>query len=173
MKDLPLPNERVPSSQKGERARLYASSTTPGGHARGHPADGAGRERANRVDGHGHAAGGAVHAHPSLFQYFKQLFAQVTNPPIDAIRESLVTDTSVYVGADGNLLVEKPENCAVLKIDNPILTAAELMRIRGMKKNHLSVETVSMLCYKNSPIGRAVEQMLLSCDRAVARGRTC
>ena len=58
-------------------------------------------------------------AHPSLFQYFKQLFAQVTNPPIDAIRESLVTDTAVYVGADGNLLVEKPENCAVLKIDQP------------------------------------------------------
>ena len=57
-----------------------------------------------------------------LFYYFKQLFAQVTNPPIDAIREKIVTSTTVYVGKDGNLLEEKPENCQVLKINNPILT---------------------------------------------------
>ncbi len=52
-----------------------------------------------------------------LFDYFKQLFAQVTNPPIDAIREEIVTSTSVYVGKDGNLLVQQPENCHVLKIN--------------------------------------------------------
>ncbi len=57
-----------------------------------------------------------------LFNYFKQLFAQVTNPPIDAIREEIVTSTSVYIGEDGNLLEEKGENCKVLKIHNPILT---------------------------------------------------
>ena len=51
-----------------------------------------------------------------LFDYFKQLFAQVTNPPIDAIREEIVTSTTVYVGKDGNLLEEVPENCQVLKI---------------------------------------------------------
>ena len=49
--------------------------------------------------------------HQPLFNYFKQLFAQVTNPPIDAIREKIVTSTTVYVGKDGNLLEEKPENC--------------------------------------------------------------
>ena len=48
-----------------------------------------------------------------LFNYFKQLFAQVTNPPIDAIREKIVTSTTVYLGRDGNLLEEKPENCRV------------------------------------------------------------
>ena len=58
--------------------------------------------------------------HP-LFNYFKQLFAQVTNPPIDAIREEIVTSTSVYLGKDGNILEEKPDNCKVLKINNPIL----------------------------------------------------
>ena len=60
--------------------------------------------------------------HPPLFNYFKQRFAQVTNPPIDAIREKIVTSTSVYVGAHGNLLEDKPENCKVLKVHNPILT---------------------------------------------------
>ena len=50
-----------------------------------------------------------------LFNYFKQLFAQVTNPPIDAIREEIVTSTSVYIGQDGNLLEEKAENCKMLR----------------------------------------------------------
>ena len=50
--------------------------------------------------------------HPLLFDYFKQQFAQVTNPPIDAIREQVVTDTHVYVGSDGNLLEEKPRTAA-------------------------------------------------------------
>ena len=52
--------------------------------------------------------------HQPLFNYFKQLFAQVTNPPIDALREEVVTDTAVYDG--GNLLIEEPENCRVLEI---------------------------------------------------------
>ncbi|WP_418827840.1 glutamate synthase central domain-containing protein, partial [Ruminococcus sp.] len=56
-----------------------------------------------------------------LFNYFKQLFAQVTNPPIDAIREEIVTSTTVYIGEDGNILEEKPENCKVMKIHDPIL----------------------------------------------------
>jgi glutamate synthase (ferredoxin) len=171
MKDLPLPNERVPTSQKNERAQLYRffdytwedmrEVILPMALGGSEPTASMGTDTPLAV---------LSSAHPLLFGYFKQLFAQVTNPPIDAIRESLVTDTAVYVGADGNLLMEKPENCAVLKIDNPIITAAELMRIRGIKKPHLSVETISMLCYKNTPMGRAVDQMLLACDRAVARG---
>ena len=64
-----------------------------------------------------------------LFNYFKQLFAQVTNPPIDAIREEIVTSTSVYIGEDGNILEEEPKNCQVLKIRNPILTNTDLMKI--------------------------------------------
>ena len=68
-----------------------------------------------------------------MFNYFKQLFAQVTNPPIDAIREEIVTSTSVYLGKDGNILEEKPENCHVLKIHNPILTNTDLLKIKNMK----------------------------------------
>ena len=64
-----------------------------------------------------------------LFDYFKQLFAQVTNPPIDAIREEIVTSTTIYVGKKGNLLEEKPENCQVLNINNPILTNTCIHRI--------------------------------------------
>ena len=60
--------------------------------------------------------------HQPLFNYFKQLFAQVTNPPIDAIREEIVTSTTVYVGEEGNILEETPENCKILKVENPILT---------------------------------------------------
>ena len=61
--------------------------------------------------------------HQPLFTYFKQLFAQVTNPPIDAIREEIVTDTTVYVGSDGNLLEDSPENCArAADLTTPILT---------------------------------------------------
>jgi len=65
-----------------------------------------------------------------LFDYFKQLFAQVTNPPIDAIREEIVTCTTVYAGKQGNLLEEKEENCRVLKINNPILTNTDMLKIK-------------------------------------------
>ena len=71
--------------------------------------------------------------HP-LFNYFKQLFAQVTNPPIDAIREEIVTSTSVYLGKDGNILEEKPDNCNVLKINNPILTNTDILKLKNIKE---------------------------------------
>lgn len=65
-----------------------------------------------------------------LFNYFKQLFAQVTNPPIDAIREEVVTSTTIYIGEDGNILEERPENCKVMKIHNPILTSTDILKSR-------------------------------------------
>ena len=65
--------------------------------------------------------------HP-LFDYFKQMFAQVTNPPIDAIREKIVTATDVYLGADGNLLKDTPENCESICVQNPILTNTDLLK---------------------------------------------
>ena len=65
---------------------------------------------------------------------FKQLFHRVTNPPIDAIREEIVTSTTVYVGEDGNILEEEPKNCQVLKIKNPILTNTDLLKIKHMKR---------------------------------------
>ena len=97
-----------------------------------------------------------------LFNYFKQLFAQVTNPPMDAIREEIVTDTTVYVGSGGNLLEERAENCTVLQIHNPILTSVDLMKIRYMDRPGFHVETISLLYYKGSPLANALDRLFLS-----------
>ena len=83
--------------------------------------------------------------HPSLFSYFKQLFAQVTNPPIDSLREKIVTDTTVYVGKDGNLLEPAAKNCRVLEINNPILTGTDLIKIAALNQPGLKAKTISIL----------------------------
>lgn len=83
--------------------------------------------------------------HPSLFSYFKQLFAQVTNPPIDSLREKIVTDTTVYVGKDGNLLEPAPSNCRVLEINNPILTGTDLIKIAALNQQGLKSKNLSIL----------------------------
>jgi len=67
-----------------------------------------------------------------LFNYFKQLFAQVTNPPIDAIREEIVTSTTVYIGEDGNILEKSLKTCKVMKIHDPILTSTDILKIKNM-----------------------------------------
>lgn len=108
--------------------------------------------------------------HPPLFNYFKQLFAQVTNPPIDAIREEIVTATSVYIGEDGNLLEEKAENCKVLKINNPILTNTDLLKIKYMKKPGFKVEVIPMIYYKNTSLEKAIDHMCVEADRAYKEG---
>ncbi len=72
-----------------------------------------------------------------LYNYFKQLFAQVTNPPIDAIREELITATEVMLGTELNLLDTKPENCRQLKLNHPILTNRELAKIRHVGESGL------------------------------------
>ena len=79
-----------------------------------------------------------------LFYFFKQLFAQVTNPPIDAEREKIVTSKTIYLGKNGNLLSEKPENARVLKIDNPILSDLDLLKIEKMNKEGFKVAKVSI-----------------------------
>ncbi|MBQ3981257.1 MAG: glutamate synthase subunit alpha, partial [Treponema sp.] len=83
--------------------------------------------------------------HQSLFSYFKQLFAQVTNPPIDSLREKIVTDTTVYVGKDGNILEPNAKNCRVLEINNPILTGTDLIKIAALNSNGLKAKTLSIL----------------------------
>ena len=108
--------------------------------------------------------------HQLLFCYFKQLFAQVTNPPIDSLREKVVTDTTVYVGSDGNLLQEKAENCRVLEINNPILTGVDLMKIRALDQPGFRTKTISILYYKNTSLERALEQLNIMIDRTVSEG---
>ncbi len=105
-----------------------------------------------------------------LFYYFKQLFAQVTNPPIDAQREEIVTSRSVYLGTNGNLLEEKPDNCQVLKIKNPILTDLDLLKIRNMKKEGFKVAQVSILFYKSTPMKRVINHLFVEVDKAYREG---
>ena len=105
-----------------------------------------------------------------LFNYFKQLFAQVTNPPIDAIREKIVTATSVYLGKDGNILEEKPENCRVLKINNPILTSTDLLKIKAMNIEGLKVKTIPITYYKNTSLEKAIDHLFVETDRAYRDG---
>ncbi len=108
--------------------------------------------------------------HQPLFSYFKQLFAQVTNPPIDSIREEIVTDTCCYVGSDGNLLTEDGKNCRVLQINNPILTGVDLLKIKALDEPGLKSGVVSILYYKNTSLEKAVSQLIVSVDRLCAKG---
>ncbi len=109
-------------------------------------------------------------SHQLLFNYFKQLFAQVTNPPIDSLREKIVTDTTVYIGSDGDLLNEKSTNCAVLEVNHPILTGVDLVKIKALKRPGYKAETVSLLYYKNTSLEKALEQLDIAVDRAAAEG---
>ena len=109
-------------------------------------------------------------SHKPLFNYFKQLFAQVTNPPIDAIREEIVTSTSVYLGKDGNILEEKPENCHVLKIHNPILTNTDLLKIKNMKVEGLKVGVLPILYYKNTSLEKALDRLFVEADKLYRDG---
>lgn len=101
-----------------------------------------------------------------LFNYFKQLFAQVTNPPIDAIREEIVTSTTVYIGREGNILEEKPENCQVLKVNNPILTNTDMLKIKNMKVEGFKVAEIPITYYKNTSLKKAIDHLFLDADRA-------
>jgi len=80
-----------------------------------------------------------------LYNYFKQLFAQVTNPAIDHIREELVMSLESYVGPQGDLLEETPEHCRKLRVKEPILTNEELERIRSLRKHNFKSKTISVL----------------------------
>ena len=103
---------------------------------------------------------------PPLFDYFKQLFAQVTNPPIDSIRESVITDTTVYLGAAGNLLKEEEANCRVLKVENPILTSLDLMKIRDSHIEGLQTADISMLYTKDTSLADAISNLYAQADAA-------
>ena len=108
--------------------------------------------------------------HRPLFDYFKQLFAQVTNPPIDAIREEIVTSTTVYVGKEGNLLEESPENCQVLKINNPILTNTDMLKIKNMDVKGFQVAVVPITYYKSMNLKRALDHLFVEVDKVYRDG---
>lgn len=107
--------------------------------------------------------------HP-LFHFFKQLFAQVTNPPIDSLREEIVTSTSVYIGTSGNLLEEFPKNCNVLKVRNPILTNTDLLKIKNMHAEGFKVEVLPIIYYASTSLEKALEHLFVEADRAYRDG---
>ena len=105
-----------------------------------------------------------------LFDYFKQNFAQVTNPPIDAIREEIVTSTTIYIGKDGNLLEEKADNCKVIKVVNPILTSTGLLKLKRMNLPGFKVAEIPILYYKNTKLSKAIRRLYVEADKASAAG---
>ena len=169
--DLPIPNKKVPFYSQEERDKLYkvfgytyedvSNAILPMATNGAEPTASMGTDIPLAV---------LSEKHQPLFSYFKQLFAQVTNPPIDALREKVITDTTVYVGSDGNLLMEKPENCTVLQINNPILTGVDLMKIKNMNEKGFKVETISLLYYKNTSLEKALNRLFVDCDRAYRNG---
>ncbi len=107
-----------------------------------------------------------------LFNYFKQLFAQVTNPPIDAIREEIVTSSSVFIGRSGDILEEKPDNCQVMKIHNPILTSTDILKIKNLRKPGFKSAVIPILYYKNTRLSKAINRLFIEADKAYNEGAT-
>ncbi len=108
-----------------------------------------------------------------LYSYFKQLFAQVTNPPIDPIREEIVTSTETMVGTEGNLLEPKPESCRMVKLQQPILTNEELEKLRHIDRVGFSSKTLSLLFSpSDGPAGleKALTRLFQEADAAIAEG---
>ncbi len=169
--ELPIPNHSVPHMDGKQRARIqktygytyeqYRTMILP-----------MAKNGAEAVSAMGADSPLAVLSkkHQPLFNYFKQLFAQVTNPPIDAIREEIVTSTTVYVGQEGNILQESADNCKILKVDNPILTCTDLLKIKYMKKPGFKVETIPITYYKNTSLEKAIDRLFLEVDRAYRTG---
>lgn len=171
LKDLKIPNQKVPSYTAEECKRLQKAFgysyeevktsilTMAMNGSEGTAAMGIDAPLAVLSD-----------QHQNLFGYFKQLFAQVTNPPIDAIREEVVTSTTVYIGSDGNLLEEKEENCKMLKVNNPILTNTDLLKIKNMKQDGFKVAEIPTVYYKNSSLEKAIDYLFIEVDRAIREG---
>ncbi len=171
LRDLKIPNEKIIEYKKDERAKLQ--------RAFGYTYEDFYSSILNmaRDGSEPIAAMGAdvplaaiSKQHVSLFDYFKQLFAQVTNPPIDAIREKIITATTIYVGKDGNILEAKPENCKMLCVNNPILTNTDLLKIKNLKKDGFKTATIPIIYYKNTSLKKAIYRMNVEADRAQNEG---
>jgi glutamate synthase (NADPH) large chain len=110
-----------------------------------------------------------------LFNYFKQLFAQVTNPPIDPIREEMVMSLTSYIGTERNILDETPENCHTLKLPQPILTNRDLEKLRRVSTGDLLATTIPTLFrVEEGKIGleRALDELCQRASLAVESGYT-
>ena len=171
LEDLKIPNERVPEYTRDERIRLQKAfgytyeelkdTILPMARNGAEPIAAMGVDTPLSV---------LSNQPKPLFSYFKQMFAQVTNPPIDAIREEIVTSTTVYIGPDGNLLEEEAENCKMVQIHNPILTNTDLLKIKSMNIEGFKVATIPITYYVNTPLERALDHLFVEVDRAYRDG---
>jgi glutamate synthase (ferredoxin) len=110
-----------------------------------------------------------------LYNYFKQLFAQVTNPPIDPIREELITATTLTLGSEGNLIQPKPESCRQLRISIPILKNSEMEKLRRVDLPGIKVVTLPTLfdpAAGTAGLAHALEELCQAADRAISDGAT-
>ncbi len=170
LKDINIPNIKIETYTKEERQRLQKNfGYTFEDLKRIIPMANNGIEATKAMGKDTPLAVLSERTHP-LFNYFKQLFAQVTNPPIDAIREEIVTSTSVYIGKDGNILEEQPENCKVLKIKHPILTNTDILKLKNINKPGFKSAVVPIVYYKGINIEKAIEQVFVDVDKAYKDG---
>ena len=110
-----------------------------------------------------------------LFSYFKQLFAQVSNPPLDAIREELVTSLEMFIGSEQNLFEETPEHCHQLRVLRPVLTNAELEKIRNVDVTGVRSITLSTLFDVRDGVGSlkgAMDELCHRASQAIQQGYT-
>jgi glutamate synthase (ferredoxin) len=171
LSSLKIPNKKIPVSSQEERDRLYRAfgwsledvneMILPMAKNGAEPVGAMGVDTPLAV---------MSEKHPPLFSYFKQLFAQVTNPPIDSLREKIVTDTTVYAGTDGDMLNITGKNCRVLEINNPVLTGTDLIKIKALNQKGLKTKTISLLFEKNTGLKEAVDNLFKEIDTAWEEG---
>ena len=107
-----------------------------------------------------------------LFDYFKQLFAQVSNPPLDAIREELVTSLQAFIGSEQNLFDESPEHCHQLRLKSPLLTDAQLAQIRALNLPGMSSATLPTLFEARAgSLQQALDTLCNAASQAIADGK--
>jgi glutamate synthase domain-containing protein 2/glutamate synthase domain-containing protein 1/glutamate synthase domain-containing protein 3 len=110
-----------------------------------------------------------------LYNYFKQLFAQVTNPPIDPIREELITSTTLVIGSEANLVAPTPESCRQLRLPEPILKNSDMEKLRRIDQSGIKSATLPILFNVQegkSGLERALEELFAAADQAIANGTT-
>ena len=110
-----------------------------------------------------------------LYNYFKQLFAQVTNPPLDGIREELVTDLSLTVGADHNIFSRGPEHCRKLRIQNPVLCNEDMVKLKSLDRDDLKTKVLPILynvAEGVTGLEKALDEMVADATLAIEEGHT-
>ncbi len=109
-----------------------------------------------------------------LFDYFKQLFAQVTNPPIDCIREEIITSSVTTIGAEGNLLDPKPESCRLIELKAPVLSNEDLAKLKTVTEGSFAATTLPILFDPrggSAGLEKAMDELCAQADRSVATGK--